>query len=148
MNNGGREAMLQDLLQYDFSGVDLRRFPRTDALMDQVVNSMSPVEKFWYDRLREGTLRKEDDQWKGHVPTEDLYREYIEYAKQIGGHYLLSDSQFGKEVKRLCPQVDKRKPKAEHPSCGNGRKNHYVFPALDECRKAFQQLVNIDLQWS
>jgi predicted component of type VI protein secretion system len=52
MNNGGREGMLHDLLQYDFSGIDLRRFPRTEALMDQVVNSMSPVEKFWYDRLR------------------------------------------------------------------------------------------------
>jgi hypothetical protein len=25
---------------------------------------------------------------------------------------------------------------------------HYFFPALENCRKAFQQLVNIELQWS
>ena len=148
MENVGGEAMLHDLLHYDLSGVDLRRFPRTEALMDQVVNSMSPVEKFWYDRLRQGTLSKEDDEWKGHVPTEELYSEYSEYAKQIGSRFILSDSQFGKEVKRLCPEVDKRKPKADHPSCGNGRKNHYVFPGLKQCREAFEKLVNIEVQWS
>ena len=148
MNNGGREAMLHDLLQYDYSEVDLRRFPRTEALMDQAVNSMSPVEKFWYDRLREGTLSKEDDQWNGHVPTEDLYREYIEYAKQIGSRFLLSDSQFGKEIQRLCPQKEKRRPKSEHPNYGNGRKWHYFFPALEQCREAFEKLVNIQVQWS
>ena len=140
--------MLHDLLQYDYSEVDLRRFPRTEALMDQVVNSMSPVEKFWYDRLREGTLSKEDDQWNGHVPTEDLYREYIEYAKQIGSRFLLSDSQFGKEIQRLCPQKEKRRPKSEHPNYGNGRKWHYFFPALEQCREAFEKLVNIQVQWS
>ena len=54
MDSGGREAMLYDLLRYDFSGIDLRTFPRTEALMDQIVSSMSPVQKFWFERLIQG----------------------------------------------------------------------------------------------
>ena len=82
------------------------------------------------------------------MPTGQLYDDYIDFAKKIGVRFQLIPSDFGKEIKKLCPQVEKKRPKADHPSCGNGRKWHYFFPALEECRKAFEQLVNIELQWS
>ena len=56
MDSGGREAMLYDLLHMDISGFDLRSFPRTQALLDQIVNSMSSFERYWYDQLCNGTL--------------------------------------------------------------------------------------------
>jgi hypothetical protein len=147
MDNGGRDAMLHDLRQHDFSGVNLRAIPRTEALMDQIVSSMSPVRKFWYERLSQGSLCESDSEWKCAVPTEQLYEYYLKFADKIGGRYPLTSTEFGKEIRKLCPEVNKQKLKPDHPY-DNGRKNHYVFPALDECRKAFQQLVNIELQWS
>jgi hypothetical protein len=51
--------------------------------MDQIVSSMSPVQKFWYDRLSEGCLRKDQDGWTEKVETEDLYNDYIEFAGKL-----------------------------------------------------------------
>ena len=147
MNNGGREAMLYDLLHHDFSGVDLRSIPRTEALMDQIASSMSPVRKFWYERLNRGTLRESDSEWMKVIPTEQLYEGYLRFADKIGGRHQLTPTEFGKEIRKLCPRVIKQKMQSGH-HYDNGRKNHYVFPALDECRKAFEQLVNMPVQWS
>jgi hypothetical protein len=147
MDKGGREAMLHDLLQFDLTGINLRSFPRTEALMDQIENSMTPVQKYWYDRLSEGTVRHVEDEWTEAVLKEDLYKEYIEFAKRIGGRYLLSESQFGKEIRKLCPQIDTKKLKGQGHSCG-GRRPHYIFPPLDECRTAFENQVNLDVKWS
>ena len=39
MNNGGREALLHYLLNFDLSQVDLRTIPKTAALLDQQIES-------------------------------------------------------------------------------------------------------------
>ena len=36
MDSGGREAMLYDLLRYDYSEINLKEIPRTAALLDQI----------------------------------------------------------------------------------------------------------------
>ena len=64
MDHGGREALLHYLLNYDFSGVNLREFPQTQALLENKLLSMSQVEKFWYERLMDGRIRKEGTSWK------------------------------------------------------------------------------------
>ena len=43
MDNGGREAMLHDLLARDIKDVNLSIYPRTPALLDQILSSMSPI---------------------------------------------------------------------------------------------------------
>ena len=37
LQNGGREAFLYDLLNYDLGGVDLRNPPKSDALLSQKI---------------------------------------------------------------------------------------------------------------
>ena len=63
MDNGGREAMLYDLLKSDNSDVDLRKAPKTKALFEQKLQSMTPVQQFWYERLREGTSISNQRNW-------------------------------------------------------------------------------------
>jgi hypothetical protein len=43
MNNGGREALLHHLLNFDLSRVKLREIPRTAALFEQIVDTATPV---------------------------------------------------------------------------------------------------------
>ena len=45
MNRGGRAAMLYDLLEHKIS-VELRTVPKTEALLDQVINGMTTVQEF------------------------------------------------------------------------------------------------------
>ena len=44
--NGGREAMMHYLLNFDLSQVDLRSIPKTAALLDQQIESLTP-EQSW-----------------------------------------------------------------------------------------------------
>jgi len=144
MDNGGREAMLYDLLEMDIAGYDLKKFPRTAALMDQIIKSMSPIEKFWYTRLMEGSLSSDYSEWQESIECKPLYDEYKDFGSAIGERYKLTSSEFGKGLKKLCPSKDKKRRSADH---GGGRPYYHVFPPLDECRKHFEDLVRIPIDW-
>ncbi len=81
MDNGGREAMLYDLLRMDYSDVNLRVIPRTKALFDQIMHTASPLKKFWHVCLYNGTLI--DNMWRLEVPTQKLYEAYLEFANKL-----------------------------------------------------------------
>ena len=146
MENGGREAMLFDLLNYDISGVDLRKFPRREALLDQITQTMSPVKKFWLQLLHHGAIISVSDRLKTYNSTEwpdtyscaKLYELYIDFAKTIGERYMLADKQFGKQLRGVCPKITRKK------RCGEW---HYFLPPLNECREYFESLVNMKMTW-
>lgn len=144
MDNGGREAMLKDLLEYELTGVDLRTIPRTKALMDQILNSMNSVGKFWYDRLNDGSLKTIEDGWSGKVESEVLYNHYIDFAGKAGDRYKVSESQFGKEIRELCPAVVRKRMKKD---MSQEKVYHLCFPSLEECRKLFESRVKIEIDW-
>ena len=137
--------MLYDLLHYDISDVDLTKFPRNAALLDQILNSMPPEQKFWYDRLMTGTLSDDEDEWTGNIETKVFYKDYLEFAKSLGHGYNMPITQFGKAIKTLCLKVDRKKKKCEF---GDRRKPHYIFPPLAECRKMFEEIVKTKVDWS
>ena len=51
MDNGGREALLHYLLNFDLKQVNLRIIPKTAALLDQQIESMTPEQAWWFDTL-------------------------------------------------------------------------------------------------
>ena len=67
MNNGGREALLQFLMAYDYSDIDLRTIPKTGALLEQKLQSMTMFEKFWLDCLMSGAISDDDSCWWTNV---------------------------------------------------------------------------------
>jgi len=142
MNNGGREALLYDLLEMEVKDEDLRKIPRTSALLDQIVHTMPTAHKFWLERLRAGTLLKRDYQWKEYVVTEDLHGQYLEFAQAVGDKNGLIDRQFGKELRRLCPDIKRVKRAIE------GRDRWVLLtPPLDICRAHFEKVVHMKINW-
>jgi len=136
MDSGGREAMLYDLLEHDYPNVNLREFPRTGALLDQILHSASSVEKFWFEKLQESL-------WVERVSTDEFYDEYIEYSQKMGLKYPSNKRQFGKELRRLCPTM-----KRGRPALSDGtRQYEYAFPSLDECREQFEEQVGMAINW-
>jgi phage/plasmid-associated DNA primase len=146
MDNGGREAMLHDLLHYDISNFDLRKFPRGEALFDQIVQSMPTVKKFWYELLRDGNICSLTEKsvmpsttmWPTEYPSAQLYQIYLEFSSTLGDRYRSIDKQFGKHIKQLCPGIKKKK---------RGLERYYIFPTLSECRQQFEKLVNMKVDW-
>jgi len=108
---------------------------------------MNPTQKFWYEILREGILRPYEKEWESSVTTESLYADFTDFSKKLGGRWHSSPSNFGKELKKVCPKVVRKKGKADPPFPGE-RTWCYVFPGLDECRKLFEAAVKMEIDWS
>ena len=148
LENGGYEAMLHDLLEYDISKVDVSKIINTPAMLDQKIASMNPVQKFWFEKLRDGRLQDSDSDWNEIILSENLYEQYIEFCKNIGVRHRKISKQFGKEVKDLCPELERRNIKCmSHDAENYMRKWHYQFPPLEVCRNFFEQKTGYELDW-
>ena len=135
--------MLYDLLEYDLDGIDLGKFPHTEARLDQIIASMSSVQKFWLDKLHDGDLDEYSigEDWES-IKTKDLFDQYKDHAKSMGDRYLLNATQFGKELSNICPDREKKRMGTPQQ-----RDWHYVFPDLETCRKAFEAFIGQEIPW-
>ena len=57
MDQGGRQALMQFLIDRDLSGVELRRIPRTEALAEQQLLSLDSVCQWLYAALDAEALK-------------------------------------------------------------------------------------------
>jgi hypothetical protein len=141
MDHGGREAMLYDLLEMK-SDVDLRKVPRTGALLDQVICTMPTVHKFWFERLRAGMLLDEHREWEPYVITEKLFQAYLDFAANCGDRYRLIDRQFGREIRKLCPEAKRGRKVIDSRD-----KWVLYIPDLANCRESFENIVKVKVNW-
>jgi hypothetical protein len=132
MENGGREALLSYLLDYDLYGIDVGRPPRTSALMDQKAHSSSSVQGWWYERLMEGHLTSEVKKWDAEISTDTLYEDYRDFNQKMGVKRPSAPSAFGKSLRALIPTLERSRP-----SKGKGRSYVYRIPPLETCRRQF-----------
>jgi hypothetical protein len=142
MKSGGREALLHFLLNYDLEGIDLGKFPQTDALQEQKVHSMSPVQKWWFDRLMDGAVLSTEYTWRTPVECHLVHEDFTEYSRKTGFQRRANETELGLALKKLVP--DLRKPR---PTKNKKRTWCYELPPLDECRAAFDRLTGSRNPW-
>lgn len=167
MDNGGREHLLAYLLRFDLSTVSLGDLPKTEALFEQKVASMSEVQSWWFDRLREGRLLPQHGDWKLEVGVDALYGSYVAYADKLGKGRKLTKEQFGMELGKLMPEQGFRRnqkvwvqlydtdpatgdsipAKNADGSASRRRVNGYHIPTLAVCRAHFCALARYDVDW-
>ncbi|MBO6857579.1 primase-helicase family protein [Roseibium sp.] len=144
LEEGGRQALLADLLAFDLNSVNLRQIPRTGALLQQKLRSLDSVDQFFFERLYEGTLLKADDSWQpgGSIIKQILYEEYLASADKVGIKRRADLNQFGKSLLKLIPGIPEARPRD-----GGTRKRVYIFPSLEECRRSFEEAVGQAVDW-
>lgn len=166
MDDGGRAHLLAYLLRFDLSTVNLNDLPRTTALFEQKVASMTEVQSWWFERLRDGCLLETDHGWKSEVATKALYGSYVSYADRLGKGRKLSREQFGMQLTDLMPAGFRRNQKIWQdlyeidPDSGTKiaarnadasrsrtRVNGYHIPPLEECRAHLCELVRYAIEW-
>lgn len=155
MDNGGHEALLHYLQHYDLSGIDLGKFPQTEALWEQKMMSMSQVQKFWMHKLDTGQLdvelksdpfgREVDEGWNdGEIECDRFYEQYKEFVSGLGNMYKPTPKELGTELRKLLPGKKLEKPRLRV----NGIRTYaYRFPELDKCREHFCKLMNYEIEW-
>jgi len=156
MENGGLEAMLYDLLEWDFAEVDLRTFEQTAGLFEQKLYSMDTVQKYWFERLKEGNLRpyqpgrigKYGDtnsvDWEQEILASDQYEDYREFADSLNIRHILARVPFGMALKKLCSGIKTSRQRLP----GEGTRVYFrQFPPLEECRAEFDRLLKMKIPW-
>jgi len=149
--NGGYEHLLADLLAFDINSVDLRKVPRTEALLEQKIRSLDSVDGWWFGRLQSGQLTSHAEGWDNQIPCALLFNDYIHTAEKIGVKRKREETVFGMKLKRLIPRLPPRKKCTVVDNEGGGVRSKrvwcYLIPPLAEARDHFEQIVNQPVPW-
>ena len=143
LENGGREAMLYDLLQRDIQNFNQRQVPSTTGLVDQKLLSLEPHQQWYFERLQEGTLTGFKGDWEW-VQTARVHGNYVEALKTAGVTRRASQTALGMRLRGLLPPGYPRR--TMHMCTIENvpvRRWHYQLPPLDVCQKYFEALVGL-----
>lgn len=146
LDSGGREALLYDLLHFDLAKVNMRVIPRTNALLEQKIRSLSSVESWWFERLREGTTRAKASEWEMLVECKALFDDYLDKSDRIGIKRRSAEVEVGIELKKLVPGIGVTRVASANAG-GPSRPRAYKFPDLSTCRAMFEDAVGQAVEW-
>jgi hypothetical protein len=147
---GGRERLLADLLTFDLSSANLRQIPRTEALLEQKIESLDAVNSWWFERLMAGAPTRHATQWAAEVPCHTLYSDYVATAEKIGVRRKQSDVGFGLKLAKLVPSLGKvrRVRDVDHDGVVVAKRTWcYVLPTLERAREKFEALLGQQVAW-
>lgn len=67
---GGVQAMVHDLMAMDLTGFNVRAKPHTEELLEQKLQSLEPIPRWWHGCLVGGTIEDDDSAWPDFIPTD------------------------------------------------------------------------------
>lgn len=153
---GGKEALLNYLLTYDIkgSGVNIRDVPKTEALRQQKALSMDVDTEWWLNVLRRGTLLLEQDEWCDFVVCDLLLLDYLNYTKGFNLSRRGNATRMGMALREFIPDLKRFQrssptdiPQPDGTTKTVGRPWCYRVPALDICRKHFDEHFGGPYNW-
>jgi hypothetical protein len=151
MRNGGVQALMHTLMNFDLSHFNVRRYPVTEGLLEQKQLSLPSVAQWWYDILIEGDNQISLENYipptaviGTSTPTTALFEIYQAFAKgdRYGHGQVASCKQFVTTLKKWAPIVRHRPAddRGERPRC-------LLVPDLESCRNYFEQKIGHDIDW-
>lgn len=150
LRDGGYEALLYDLMQFDLSTVDLRKIPRTGALLEQKIRSLDSVESWWFERLKAGTPTRKHRTWPEEVSRDGMFEDYLDKSDKIGIKRRAAESEVGMALAKLVPALDTVRrwmTVGDHGEQRRERMRLYRLPPLAACRQMFEEAVGQAVDW-
>ncbi|KWV54325.1 hypothetical protein AS156_00940 [Bradyrhizobium macuxiense] len=147
LDRGGRERLLFELQTLDLDQFNIWDVPQTEALLDQKIGSLDPIDEFWHSRLHEGLLIHGDEDWRNVVARDDLYSEYLHEVKARNLGRARGSADFGKRIKKLAPEIRDTRPAIEKEPGVVRRTRCYEMPSLQDCRESFERYLGQPMKW-
>lgn len=144
MEQGGYRLLLRKLLHEQCS--DINAAPITQGLLDQKNASLDPFDIWWLDCLTEGRIVCSDFEtpWPTQAECDRFRNAYRRHAREAGkGRYLLSDTEVGKRLKKICPGAHGSKKRD-----GTNFVNTYKLPELIDARAAWEERIGHKVEWA
>lgn len=147
MDEGGREALLHYLMNYDLSSYEVRKVPKTTALGDQKRLSMSNEQEWWFGKLDEGRLLPHEDNWRTEIIKDELFDDYVDNMRRNNTYNRANRTALGMFLKDVVPGLRSQQKSAKVAFTTHDgftiekqrRPHFYILPSLEECRKAWDQ---------
>ncbi len=152
LKNGGYEALMHYLQNYKYNESDLRDVPKTEALLEQKLQSLNHEQQWWLETLQKGELPLQD-KWTGICGTREMFSDYYDHANISGSRYKSAQTKLGIFLKKMIPDIKKitgsYKTKESYPEDEPTIKKgqYYILPSLTDCRKAFEMRLGQKFDW-
>lgn len=152
MDNGGRAALMHDLMTLDLTGFTPRNKPASPFGADMKIRSADSPTRWLYDVLNANT-------WAGgtplfaqagtptEMPKESVFTDYQQWARAAADRHPVGRDQFYKAVRTLLGStMTEIRPAAAQ---GQPRPRKLVFSSSAACRSAFEHATGTrrTLQW-
>lgn len=144
INNGGAEAFLHYLQNFDLADFNVRSVPHTEELANQKIHSFGALADFMYQALAEGTLCSRPWDERQAISRSEFTGRVEEYCQRHPRHrFNVPQPQY--IGRHLLEMVGVSKGR----SSGASREYTYKFPPLNEARVAFVTWARLgdDFQW-
>ena len=146
--DGGYEAFLYDLLHFDLTKVDLRKVPKTKALLDQKIRSLESPDEWWLDRLKAGAPTRKLRHWPETIPRDALYDDYIEVTERTGWKRRSTEVAVGAALIKIMPGLKTvRQVFQRNEDAAPERVRCYVLPPLVEARALYERSIGHPIDW-
>jgi hypothetical protein len=165
LSQGGYARLLYELLNFDLSNVDLRLIPRTEALLEQKIASLSAERGWWVDILKRGQLPdcECDPDAPSKCALKVLHDDYCYHAQITGVRRRAIETSLAMFLRRVVPNIASKNGRfhrpqvvpqvernpSDHPPQQKDweRGTIYTFPPLAECRKVFAAQAQQTIVW-
>ena len=132
-DNGGRQAMLAELLAMEIDVDMLRHPPGSDVKAEIALKSLKPVERWWFEVLEQGVLGQ--DVWPQRMPKPQIHAIYCAF---LDTHFANSHNPKATETE-LGSFLKKYAGVTQQLSVNGTRQRYLWFRPLDEARKVWLQ---------
>jgi Family of unknown function (DUF5906) len=145
LENGGYEALMDYLLKFDLSGINLREVPKTDALLTAKLAGLDDKHSWLLDILSNGRLPNDGvtNLDANECPTSMLFDAYIVHAKETSPRKKRSiQTSLGKWFADIIPDLTVKYVRVTTQYENGKQVKVYGFPSLSECRASFLKTLN------
>lgn len=149
LDNGGREALLHMLTTYNLDDYEVRNVPQTGALREQKELSLSSEQDWWFNKLKDGLMFQDNDQWPEFARKDAVVNDYLEHTKRWNITRRGSATSLSKFLLKVVPGLSTCQKMARwtefdsktgHSYEVNKRTYFYILPKLQECRAIWEGL--------
>ena len=153
IDNGGVEAMTHALLAMDLSDFNVRDKPSTNELLEQKLQSLGPIQRWWHDCLCRGMLHSEETEesfdslnadsnaWPDFIGTVYAIEQVCAFA---GGKVYKRPSglDLARTFKTLCPSASLTQKTVSKRRCRG-----FIIPPLEQARIDFEIFIGSKVLW-
>ena len=145
MRSGGYGALMKLLMERDLEGFNVAKFPQSSALNEQKLMSLSPLQKWWADRLEDGVqvIEEPEKGWQEWIRNSRIMDSYLMAMQKQSINRRAFEMEFARELQKMCPGAKK----IRRTVTNEDRPYGHQFPSLLEARKQFNHWVGLQVGW-